>query len=99
MSEEDVCDVQKKWLTYDWQKGLSLICRIQCTKEHTVIARTVDILEKCGYTTEATAVLKGGKATVYNVMHVYSKVHTVHVYRICMYVCLPCVSVCVAGPL
>ena len=86
MSEEDVRDVQKKWLTYDWQKGLSLICSIQCTKEPTVIARTVDILEKCGCTTEATAVLKGEKATVYNVVHVYSTVHTVHVCCICMYV-------------
>ena len=50
-----------------------------------MIARTVEILEKCGCTTENTTVLKGGKATVYNVMHVYSTVHTVHVYRICMY--------------
>ena len=39
----------------------------------------------CGCTTENTTVLKGEKATVYNVMHVYSTVHTVHVYRICMY--------------
>ena len=69
---------------YDWQRGLSVICRIQCTKEPTVIARTVEILEKCGCTTEVTKVLKGGKATAYNVMHVYSTVHTVHVYCIGM---------------
>ena len=64
-----------------------------------MIARTVEILEKCGCTTEDTTVLKGEKATVYNVVHVYSTVHTVHVYHIGMYVCLYCVSVCVAGPL
>ena len=86
MSEEDVRDVQKKWDTYDWQRQLSLICRLQCTKEPTVIARTVEILEKCGYTTEGIIVLKGGKATVYNVVHVYCTVHTVHVYHIGMYV-------------
>ena len=67
MSKEDVREVQKKWKTYGWQRGLSLICSIQCTKEHTVIARTVEILEKCGCTTKDTTVLKGGKATVYNV--------------------------------
>ena len=99
MSTPDIHEVQNEVVTYGWQRGLVLICRIQCTKEPTVIARTVEILEKCGCTTQDTTVLKGGKATVYNVMHVYSKVHTVHVYRICMYVCLPCVSVCVAGPL
>ena len=86
MSKEDVQDLQKEWETYGGQNGLSLICRFQCTKEPTVIARTVEILEKCGCTTEDTTVLKGGKATVYNVMHVYSTVHTVHVYRICMFV-------------
>ena len=86
MSKEDVRDVQKKWETYDGQSGLSLICGIQCTKEPTVIARTVEIMEKCGCTTQDTTVLKGGKATVYNVMHVYSTVHTVHVYHIRMYV-------------
>ena len=72
MSKEDVYEVQKKWETYDWQKRLSLICRLQCIKEHTVIARTVEILEKCGCTTKDITLLKGGKATVYNVMHVYS---------------------------
>ena len=51
-----------------------------------MIARTVKIFEKWGCTTEDTTVLKGGKATLYNVMHVYSTVHTVHVYRIGMYV-------------
>ena len=51
-----------------------------------MITRTVEILEECGCTTEDTPLLKGGKATVYNVMHVYSTEHTVHVYRICMYV-------------
>ena len=86
MPKEDVHEVQKKWITYGWESGVSLICRLQCTKEHTVIARTVEILEKCGCTTKDTTVLKGGKATVYNVMHVYSTVHTVHVYRIGMYV-------------
>ena len=86
MTKEDVHKVQKKWVTYSWQRGLSLICRIQCTKEHTVIARTVEILEKCGCTTKDTTILKGGKATVYHVMHVYSRVHTVHVYCIGMYV-------------
>ena len=96
MSEEDVHDVQKEWETYGWQKQLSIICRLQCIKEHTVIARTVEILDEYGCTTKDTTVLKGGKATVYNVMHVYSTVHTVHVYRICMCVC---VSVCVAKPL
>ena len=92
-------DVQKEWETYGLRRGLSLICSIQYTKEHTVIARTVEILEKCGCTTKDTTVLKGGKATVYNVMHVYSTVHTVHVYCIGMYICLHCVSVCVVGPL
>ena len=86
MSKEDVHEVQKEWETYDWQRGLSLICRLQCTKEPTVIARTVKIVEKCGCTTIDTTVLKGGKATVYSVVHVYSTVHTVHVYRIGMYV-------------
>ena len=86
VSKEDVQDVQKGWVTYNWQRGLSLICRLQCNKAHTVIARTVEILEKCGCTTEDTTVLKGEKATVYNVMHVYSTVHTVHVERICMHV-------------
>ena len=86
MSEEDVHEVQKEWETYGWERGLSLICRLQCTKEHTVIARTVEISDKCGCTTKDTTVLKGGKSTVYNVMHVYSTVHTVHVYHICMYV-------------
>ena len=102
MSKEDVHEVQKKWDTYGWQGGLRrlrLICRLQCTKEHTVIARTVEILEKCRYTTEDTTVLKGGKATVYNVVHVYSTVHTVHVYRIGIYVFMHCVDVCVVGPL
>ena len=99
MSKEDVHEVQKKWMTCGGQKGLSLICKIQCIKEHTVIARTAEILEKYGYTAEDITVLKGGKATVYNVVHVYSTVHTVHVYRIGMYVCLHCVSVCVAGTL
>ena len=60
MSKEDVHEVQKKWITYDCQRGLSHICRLQCTKEPTVIARTVEILEKCGCTTEDTTVLKGG---------------------------------------
>ena len=83
MSKEDVHEVQKKWMTYGWQGGLSLICRLQCTKEPTVIARTVEILEKYGYTTEDITVLKGGKATVYNVVYVYSTVH-----HIGMYVCL-----------
>ena len=46
MSKEDVQDVQKGWETYGWQGGLSLICRLQCTKEPTVIARTVEILNK-----------------------------------------------------
>ena len=74
VSKEDVCEVQKKWEIHDWQRRLNLICRIQCTKEHTVIVRTVEILERCGCTTvtEGTKVLKGEKATVYNVMHVYS---------------------------
>ena len=85
MSKEDVRDVQKKWKTYGWQEQLEVICRLQCTKEPTAIARTVEIMEKCGCTTENTTVLKGEKATVYNVVHVYSTVHTVHVYRICMY--------------
>ena len=83
---KDVHEVQKKWETYGWQGGLDLICKIQCTKEHTVITRAVKILKKCGCTTKDTAVLKGGKATVCNVIHVYSTVHTVHVYRIGMYV-------------
>ena len=86
MSTPDIHKVQNEVETYGWQGGLSLICRLQCTKEHTVIARTVEILEKCDCTTEDTTVLKGGKATVYNVVHVYSTVHTVHVYRIGMYV-------------
>ena len=86
MSKEDVHEVKKKWKTYGLQRGSSLISRFQCTKEPTVIARTVEILEKCGYTTEDTTVLKGGKATVYNVMHVYSTVHAVHVYSIGMYI-------------
>ena len=86
MSKEDVRDVRKEWRIYGWRRGLSLICRLQCTKEHTVIARTVEILEKCGCTTEDTTVLKGEKATVCSVVHVYSTVHTVHVYRIGMYV-------------
>ena len=86
MTEEDVHEVQKEWETYDWQRELSVICRIQCTKRHTVIARTVEIFEKCGCTTKDTKVLKGGKAAVYNVVHVYSTVHTVHVYRIGMHV-------------
>ena len=85
MSKDDVHEVQKGWKAYGGQKQLGVICRLQCTKEHTVIARTVEIMEKCGCTTEDTTVLKGGKATVYNVMYVYSTVHTVHVYRICMY--------------
>ena len=86
MSKEDVHEVRKEWETYGWQRGLVLIFSIQCTKEPTVIARTVEIFEKCGCTTEHTTVLKGGKATVYNVVHVYSTVHTVHVYCIGMYV-------------
>ena len=86
MSKEDFHEVKKEWETYNWQEGLSLICSIQCIKEHTVMERTVEILEKCGWTTKDTTVLKGGKATVYNVMHVYSTVHAVHVYHICMYI-------------
>ena len=86
MSKEDIHEVQKKWETYDWQSGLSLLCRLQCIKEPTMIARTVEILEKCGCTTEDSRILMGGKATVYNVVHVYSTVHAVHVYRIGMYV-------------
>ena len=74
MSEEDVRDVQKERETYGWQRGLSFICRLQSTKEHTVVARTVEILEKCGCTTEDTTVLKGGKATVYNVISYRRKV-------------------------
>ena len=86
MSKDDVHEVQEEVETFDCQEGLSLICRIQCIKEPTVIARTVEILKKYGCTNEDTPVLKGGKATVYNVVHVYSTVHTVHVYRIGMYV-------------
>ena len=104
MSEQDVHEVQKEWQTYNWSRGLILICRLQCTKEHTVITRTVEILEKCGCTTvtEGTKILKGGKATVCNVMHVYSTVHTVHVYHInLVHIGMygHCVGVCVAGPL
>ena len=51
MSKEDVRDVQKEWEIYDWQRGLSLIRRIQCIKEPTVLARTEEIFEKCGCTT------------------------------------------------
>ena len=81
MTKEDVHEVQKEWEIYDWHGGLNLICRIHCTKEHTVIARTVEIFEKCGCTTGDTIILKGGKATV------YSTVHTIHVYRmVCTYV-------------
>ena len=79
MSKEDVHEVQKKWETYDWQRGLSVICRLQCTKEPTVIARTLEILEECSCTTEDAKVLKGGKATVGNV-HVYSTIHTLRVH-------------------
>ena len=61
MSEEDVHEVQKKWMRYGWQGGLSHICRLQCTKEPTVIARTVEIFENSGCTTEDTTILKGGK--------------------------------------
>ena len=80
MSKEDVDEVQKEWETYGWQRGLSVICRIQCIKEHTVIARTMETFEKWNCSTEDTTFLKGGKATVSHVMHVYSTVHTVHVY-------------------
>ena len=52
MSKEDLHKVQKEWETNNWQRGLSLICRIQCTKDPTVIARTVEILEKCGCATD-----------------------------------------------
>ena len=61
MSTPDIHRVQEKVETYGWQRGLNLICRIQCTKEPTVIARTVEIFEKCGCNTEDTVVLKGGK--------------------------------------
>ena len=63
MSEsEEFPEVQKDY--YDWQRGLSLVCRIQCTKEDTVIARTVEIFEKCGCTTNEVKDLsrfRGGK--------------------------------------
>ena len=59
VSKDDVQDVQKEWETYDWQRGLSLICRLQCIKEHTVIARTVEILEKCACTVTDITILKG----------------------------------------
>ena len=84
MTKEDVLEVQKEWETYDWQRGLSLICRIQCTKEHAVIARTVEILKKCGCTTEDATILRGGKAAVYNVAYVY---RTYCTYVFCWYVC------------
>ena len=64
MSKEDVHEVQKKWMTYDWQGRLSLICSIQCTKEPTVIARTEEILKKCGCATnrfEKLSKFEGGK--------------------------------------
>ena len=64
MSKEDVHEIQKKLETYyGWQRGLSLICRIQCIKEHTVIARTVEILEKWNCSTENITLLKGATAT------------------------------------
>ena len=88
MSKEDVQDVQKEWKAYGWPGALRLICRIQCTKEHTVIARTVEILEKCGYTTEDITVLKGGKTILYTMscMCTVQYIYTVHVYYIGMYV-------------
>ena len=64
MSKEDVHDVQKEWEIYDWQRGLSLIRRIQCIKEPTVLARTEEIFEKCGCTTNEVKDLsrfRGGK--------------------------------------
>ena len=93
MSTPDIHKVREEVETYGWQRGLHLICRIQYTKEPTVIARTVKNLEKCGCTTEDTTVLKGGKTTVYHVVHVYSTVHSVHVY------CMSSLCECVAGPL
>ena len=91
MSKVDIHEVQEEVETYGWQRGLHLICRLQCTKEPTVIARTVKILEKCSCTTEDTTVLKGGKTTVYHVVHVYSTVHSVHVY------CMSSLCECLCG--
>ena len=71
MFKEDIHKVQKEWETYDWQGGVSLICKNQCIKEHTVIARTVEILETWNCSTEDTLILKGRKATVYHVVHIY----------------------------
>ena len=59
MSKEDIHKVQKKWKAYTWNSVVSTICSIQSAKEHAVIARTVDILEKCGFTGEDIAALKG----------------------------------------
>ena len=61
-----------------------------------MIARTVEIFEKCGCTTEDTVVLKGGKATVY--MSCMCTVQYILYMCIGMYVCLHCVNVCVEGP-
>ena len=59
MTKEDVHEVQKKWESYVWQRRLSLICRIQCIKEHTVIARTVEILDQYARTVTVITILKG----------------------------------------
>ena len=63
MSKEDVHEVQKEVETYDWQRGLHLMCRIQCIKEPTVIARTVEILVRFSLTNEEDSeltILRGG---------------------------------------
>ena len=66
---EDGLMTRKDIQDYHWDFSktkrhfIDLICSIQCTKDHTVITRTVEILEKYSFTEGdiAVTVLKGRK--------------------------------------
>ena len=62
MSKKDIEDYRWEFLKSKRHFN-ELVCSIQCTKDHTVITRTVEILEKCSFMEEYIAVtlLKGKK--------------------------------------
>ena len=61
MSKEEVGEIQKYWGEYPWFTALDHICEISCTKEPSVMARIVDILQKSGFTDHKhVMLLKGG---------------------------------------
>ena len=59
ITREECTDVQKKWVAYGWERGLKVICSIQCVKDPSVMTRTADILEKYGFTGDDLKLLRG----------------------------------------